>query len=108
MPSTLSQANKQPCKTRYLRAQRATGAKLHAPCLVSSTIHLLRHCSTMSKHGVCSPTGYMQGEYSRAIGKATKKRRKNDYFSPMKRAYFLTILLLSTHLSLFRRIDHVC
>ncbi len=86
MQTTLSQAVKQARKTGDQCDQRATGASLYAFPPVLRPAHLSVHCQTMSGGGVCIPHGYMHNGQSRSIGKATKKRRTNDDFSPWKRA----------------------
>ncbi|HYU73127.1 MAG TPA: hypothetical protein VEL31_10655 [Ktedonobacteraceae bacterium] len=86
MQTTLSQAVKQARKTGDQCDQRATGASLYAFPPVLRPAHLSVHCQTMSGSGVYIPHGYMHNRYCRAFGKATNKRRMNDYFSPWKRA----------------------
>src|SRR6266487_2889864 len=105
MKDSIFQVIKQPSTTHYRWLRHPSRARLHSSHLISSTVHLVTHCSTTLDYIVYSLIGYM---HNRALGKATNQRRTNDYFSPMKRAYFPTKLLLSTHFSFFRRIDHVC
>ncbi len=76
MDSTIVQTVKQAYIHLRRRLQRPYRADLHAFHPVSNTLHLLIQCSTMLDH-IYSLIGYMHNEQSRAIGKATNKRRTN-------------------------------
>src|SRR6266487_3480647 len=86
MDSTIVQATKKGYIHLRRPFQRPDRASLHAAHPVLNTLHLLVHCSTMLDHVVYSLIGYMHKRQNRAIGKATNKRRMNDYLSPKKRA----------------------
>src|SRR6266536_3665905 len=105
---TTTQAIRQARFTACQWPQPPSRASLCTSLPILRTLHLSVHCLTMLGHIVYSLIVYMHNGQSRSIGKATNKRRTNDYSSPKKRACFPTILLLSTHFLLFRRIDHVC
>jgi hypothetical protein len=65
---------KHPSTPYYQWLRHSSRASLHASHPISSTIHLLTHCTTMSAIVVCRPNGYMHNELDRASGKTTNKR----------------------------------
>ncbi len=86
MNPSILQAIKQVRITHHQQLRRSCRASLHAFSLILRPAHLSVHCLTMSGGVVYIPHGYMHTRQSRSIGKATNKRRMNDYFSPWKRA----------------------